>query len=36
MHWTYEDLLALPAYLYSELVEYLNDSASSRTTDANS
>jgi hypothetical protein len=27
MHWTYDDLLALPAYLYSELVDYLNDSA---------
>jgi hypothetical protein len=27
MHWTYDDLLALPARLYPELVEYLNDSA---------
>jgi hypothetical protein len=27
MHWTYDDLLALPASLYPELVAYLNESA---------
>jgi hypothetical protein len=27
MHWSYGDLLALPAWLYPELVAYLNDSA---------
>jgi hypothetical protein len=35
MHWTYDDLLALPAYLYRELVDYLND-ATARGPDANS
>jgi hypothetical protein len=34
MHWTYDDLLALPAYLYAELVDYLNDAT--RGPDANS
>jgi hypothetical protein len=27
MHWSYADLLALPYWLYPELVEYLNDTA---------
>ena len=27
MHWSYEDLMALPASLYPELVAYLNDGA---------
>jgi hypothetical protein len=27
MHWSYADLLALPAWLFPELVAYLNDSA---------
>ena len=27
MHWTYDDLLALPAPLYAELVDYLNEGA---------
>ncbi len=27
MHWSYEDLMALPAALYPELVAYLNEGA---------
>jgi hypothetical protein len=27
MHWTYDDLLALPAPLYAELIDYLNEGA---------
>jgi len=32
MHWSWSDLMDLPAHLYDELVAYLNDKAS----DANS
>jgi hypothetical protein len=34
MHWSYADLLALPAWLYPELVDYLNDSAGKGGADA--
>ena len=27
MHWSYEDLMALPAALYPELIAYLNEGA---------
>jgi hypothetical protein len=27
MHWTYDELLALPAHVYTVLIEHLNDEA---------